>query len=469
MTLSLFSKLGYMCSLNVLLLMLMALSSSSPITSPEIHHRPSVSRDDRDNPPLEQTDLDTQDFLSQFLSTLNLTEHRPHPGPLAAHKEPPEYMLELYNRFAKDLTAVPSANIVRGFKNEDSSPYSVMARGVGIHPLLFNISIPHHEHITLAELRLYTMVQRAQQPNAGLNCKVTIYKIHEGVLWTKEVGKEGRRRAKAEVVEMKDLEQVVTKHFHAKDNSWVSFDLTHVVTLWRKSGCVTHRLEVHIANLGSGEEGATQEVTEEGENVVDIDIDRSSEGGNNAVIVVFSDDQSRDHKQDKEELSQMIEHENDLPENLGRSQQAFWGRVNHNTGRAKHEELDKQSLVQLQSNLIYDTPPRIRRNVKSEPCKRTPLFVDFKDIGWDTWIIQPLGYEAYVCNGVCNPPMTSEVSPTKHAIVQTLLSIKSPKKVSRACCVPTKLEPISLLYYDNEVITFNHKYEGMVVAECGCR
>ncbi|XP_051268767.1 bone morphogenetic protein 10-like [Dicentrarchus labrax] len=459
MTVSVFSNGGFIRSLNVVLLMLTGLSLSSPIRSPDNHHRASVGRGVGDNPL-----LDAQDFLSHFLSTMNLTELRPQPRPLAAREETPEYMLELYNRFAHDHTAVPSANIVRSFKNEDSSPYSITARGVRIHPLLFNISMRHHEHITIAELRLFTLVQKAQRPYAGIDCKVTIYKIHEGLVWTKEVGKEGRRRAKEEVVEMKDLEELVTKHIHAKDNSWVSFDLTHVVTLWLKSGCTTHRLEVHIASLESEEEGATQE---EGGRLVEIDIDRSLEGKHNAVMIVFSDDQSRDHKQDKQELNQMIEHENDLPENM--SQQAFWGHVNHNTGRANQDRLDQQSLTQLQSNLIYDTPPRIRRNVKSEPCKRTPLFVDFKDIGWDTWIIQPLGYEAYECNGVCNPPMTSEVSPTKHAIVQTLLSVKSPEKASRACCVPTKLEPISLLYHDNGVITFNHKYEGMVVAECGCR
>lgn len=330
---------------------------------------------------------------------------------------------------------------------------------------MFNISIPHHEHITIAELRLFTLIQKDQRPYAGLDCKVTIYKLHEGVVWTKEVGKDGRRRDKEEVVEMKDLEELVTKHINAKDNSWVSFDLTHVVTLWRKSGCVLHRLEVHIANLESEEEEATQQ----GESSVEIDIDRDLEEKHNAVMIVFSDDQSRDHKHDKQELNQMIEHDNDLPENMGRSQQTLWGHVNHNAGHVNKDELDKQSLMHLQSNLIYDTPPRIRRNVKSEPCKRTPLFVEFKDIGWDSWIIQPLGYEAYECNGVCNPPLTDEVSPTKHAIVQTWLSVKNPERVSRACCVPTKLEPISLLYHENGVITFNHKYEGMVVAECGCR
>lgn len=460
MTAAVFSNFGFVHSLNVLLLALAGLSSSSPIKLPENrHHRASVGRDVGGNPL-----LDAQDFLSHFLSTLNLTKLRPQTRPL---HEPPEYMLELYNRFASDRTAVPSANIVRSYQNEDLSRYSIRAGGVRIHPLLFNISVPHHEHITIAELRLFTLVRKAQRPFAGSGCKVTVYKVHEGVVWTKEVGKEGRRRDKEEVVEMKDLEELVTKHIHAKDNSWVSFDLTHVVALWRKSGCATHRLEVHITSLGSEEEGAP----EGGQSLVEIDIDRSSDGIHNAVMIVFSDDQSRNHKQDKQELNQMIKHENDLPETMGRSQESSRGHVNHNAGHVNQNELHKQSLMQLQSNLIYDTPPRIRRNVKSESCKRTPLFVDFKDIGWDTWIIQPLGYEAYECNGVCNPPMTSEVSPTKHAIVQTLLSIKSPERASRACCVPTKLEPISLLYHDNDngVITFNHKYEGMVVAECGCR
>ncbi|XP_068191385.1 bone morphogenetic protein 10-like [Antennarius striatus] len=460
MTVSVLSILALIRSVNVLLLMLTGLSLSSPIRSPENHHRASVSRGAGVNPL-----LDAQDFLSHFLSTMNLTELRPQSRPLSAHKEPPEYMLELYNRFAHDYTAVPSANVVRSFKNEDSSPYSVTAKGVRIFPLLFNVSMCHHEHIITAELHLFTQVQKAHRLHVGTDCKVTIYKIHEGIAWTKEVGKEGRRRGKEEVVEMKDLEELVTKHIHAKEKNWVSFDLTHAVTLWLKSGCATHRLEVHITTLRS--EKAEEEVPEVSGRLVEVDIERSLEGKHNAVMIVFSDDQSRDHKVDKQELNQMIEHENDLLEDMGWKKQPFGGAVNQNSDHTNQDEQD--SLLKLQSDLIDHTPSRIRRNVKSEQCKRTPLFVDFKDIGWDTWVIQPLGYEAYECNGVCNPPMTFEVSPTKHAIVQSLLSVKSPERTSPACCVPTKLEPISLLYHENEAVTFKHKYEGMVVAECGCR
>lgn len=113
MTVSVCSNLGFIHSLSVVLLMLTGLSLSSPIKPPESHHRASVSRGTGDNPL-----LDAQDFLSHFLSTMNLTELRPPPRPRTTSKEPPEYMLELYNRFAQDHTAVPSSNIVRSFKNE---------------------------------------------------------------------------------------------------------------------------------------------------------------------------------------------------------------------------------------------------------------------------------------------------------------------------------------------------------------
>lgn len=312
-------------------------------------------------------------------------------------------------------------------------------------------------------------VLKARRPHAGFSCKVTIYKIHDGVVWTEEVGKEGRERDKVEVAGMKDLEELVTKHIHAKDNSWVSFDLTQVVILWRKSGYTTHRLEVHIQSLGADEEGAIQEAIESGKSVAEVDMDRSVEGQHNSVMIVFSDDQTRDPKEDKQQLSQMTEHENGIPANMIMTQQPLYGHANINSDRPEQDVQVEPSVLELRSSLIHDTPSRMRRSASSESCRRTPLFVDFKDIGWDSWIIHPLGYEAYKCNGVCTTPMTSEVSPTKHAIVQTRLSLRRPERVSAACCVPTKLEPISLLYLDNGVITLNHEYEGMVVAECGCR
>lgn len=51
-----------------------------------------------------------------------------------------------------------------------------------------------------------------------------------------------------------------------------------------------------------------------------------------------------------------------------------------------------------------------------------------------------------------------------------MLNAAYSKKASETCCVPTKLEPISILYVDDQgIVTYKYKYDGMVVAECGCR
>ena len=78
--------------------------------------------------------------------------------------------------------------------------------------------------------------------------------------------------------------------------------------------------------------------------------------------------------------------------------------------------------------------------------------------------------QAYECSGRCYFPLNDHLTPTKHAIIQTLLHTHAPQAAARACCVPTALDPISILYIDEQgVVTFKYKYDGMVVRKCGCR
>lgn len=79
--------------------------------------------------------------------------------------------------------------------------------------------------------------------------------------------------------------------------------------------------------------------------------------------------------------------------------------------------------------------------------------------------------QAYECVGKCHFPVNERLSPSKHAIIQSRLHLTMPKEYPReSCCVPTKLDSISILYYDEYgVLTYKPKYDGMVVTECGCR
>uniref|UniRef100_A0AAY4B3Y9 TGF-beta family profile domain-containing protein n=1 Tax=Denticeps clupeoides TaxID=299321 RepID=A0AAY4B3Y9_9TELE len=407
------------------------LVDGSPIMSPE-RHRPALGLEDGrggvvDPSLLEQdSEVDMKRLLEtlrgQFLRTFNLSGMGPPMQPGVARVEPPEYMLELYNRFANDRTSMPTANIIRSFKNEDLSPCSVGPKGIRRHPLLFNVSLPHHERVTSAELRLYTLVQIDRRLYAGVDRKVTVY----------EVVQYDTGDAAGEYGDQLELAELASRQVYGMDNGWESFDMTTAIHRWRKSEySTTHRLEVHISQDGT------------------MEIDTNQEDRHKPLMIVFSDDQSGDHKGDKRELNEMIGYE---------------------ATEGDEGEPDEEALLQMRSNLIYDTAARIRRNAKGNQCKRNSLYVEFKDIGWDSWILAPPGYEAYECAGICTYPLTKHVTPTKHAIIQTLVNLKTPHKVSRACCVPTKLDPISLLYLDDTgVVTYKYKFEGMVVAECGCR
>ncbi|TFJ99741.1 Bone morphogenetic protein 10 [Platysternon megacephalum] len=371
-----------------------------------------------------------QNMKNEFLKTLNLSDIPLHE---TAKVEPPEYMLELYNRFATDRTSMPSANIVRSFQNEDLTSHPIGVTGIRKYPLLFNVSIPHHEEITMAELRLYTLVERDRILYDGLDRKVTIFEVLEN----NHAGREGEERK---------MVALASRQIYGTNSEWETFDITDAMRRWRRSELTTHRLEVQIES-GKGEEP-------NGEGKLDIDI--NSEAKHVPLLIVFSDDLSNDKKEEKQELDEMIDHEQLLDlENLG------MGNFHNGPG--------EEALLQMRSNIIYDSTARIRRNAKGNYCKRTPLYIDFKEIGWDSWIIAPTGYEAYECRGVCSYPLTEHVTPTKHAIVQTLVHLKNPQKTSKACCVPTKLDPISILYLDAGVVTYKFKYEGMAVSECGCR
>ena len=109
-----------------------------------------------------------------------------------------------------------------------------------------------------------------------------------------------------------------------------------------------------------------------------------------------------------------------------------------------------------------------RRKDGRESCRRHPLYVDFAEVGWNDWIVAPPGYEAYYCHGDCSFPLGDHLNATNHAIVQTILN-SATGAVPKACCVPTSLAPISMLYTDEEHKTVLKVYQDMSVVGCGCR
>lgn len=104
----------------------------------------------------------------------------------------------------------------------------------------------------------------------------------------------------------------------------------------------------------------------------------------------------------------------------------------------------------------------------SHSCSIQTLYVNFRDLEWQDWIIAPDGYGAFYCSGKCSFPLNAHMNATNHAIVQTLVHLMDPQNVPSACCAPTKLSPISVLYYVDESNVILKKYKNMVVKSCGC-
>uniref|UniRef100_A0A2I3RWA4 Growth/differentiation factor 2 n=1 Tax=Pan troglodytes TaxID=9598 RepID=A0A2I3RWA4_PANTR len=364
-----------------------------------------------------------------FLRSLNLSGV---PSQDKTRVEPPQYMIDLYNRYTSDKSTTPASNIVRSFSMEDA--ISITATEdfpFQKHILLFNISIPRHEQITRAELRLYVSCQNHVDPSHDLKGSVVIYDVLDGTdAW------DSATETKTFLVSQ-DIQ----------DEGWETLEVSSAVKRWVRSDSIKSKNKLEV----------TVESHKKGCDTLDISVPPGSR--NLPFFVVFSNDHSSGTKETRLELREMISHEQEsVLKKLSKDGST-------EAGESSHEE-DTDGHVAAGSTLAR----RKRSAGAGSHCQKTSLRVNFEDIGWDSWIIAPKEYEAYECKGGCFFPLADDVTPTKHAIVQTLVHLKFPTKVGKACCVPTKLSPISVLYKDDMgVPTLKYHYEGMSVAECGCR
>lgn len=105
---------------------------------------------------------------------------------------------------------------------------------------------------------------------------------------------------------------------------------------------------------------------------------------------------------------------------------------------------------------------------RSPLCQREDMWVDFQKLGWTQWIIYPKRFNAFRCGGSCPTPVGEKFSPTNHAFMQSMLKLHHSDKVPFLSCVPTRLSPLSTLYYENGKIVTRH-HRDMVVEQCGCQ
>lgn len=372
----------------------------------------------------EDTDSRMENLLGTmkegFLRKLNLSDVPQEHSKIY----PPQFMLELYDKYASDSSAIPQSDVIRSFTVQDIT-LSVTNGTKSKHRLQFNVSIPNHEKITTAELQLFFLPDpRSEVAFHNFKATVKVYEVdYDNFTSTTQL--------------------LVGKEAAGSQSMWETLDVTTAIQSWIRSG---HGMTVFDVVVDRRDCGAS-EGEEEGAGCLNMCV---SVGDNtSAALIVFSDDLGSRRRETKKELREMILHEEETILHSG----ADWNRGD-----------------QLPNGILEaQQPRRKKRKAEREYCRRTSLKVNFKDIGWDSWIVAPPEYDAFECRGLCYHPLTDESTPSKHALIQTLINIRDPKRANMACCVPIKLDPITVMYQENGRLTIRYLYEEMKVAECGCR
>nr|UYM80469.1 bone morphogenic protein 2-4 [Phoronopsis harmeri] len=291
-------------------------------------------------------------------------------------------------------------------------------------PENLSVNVKKHSTANANTVRSFHMDQKLDLPETHLKFNISTIPDHETITAAElRINRQsvpvtnGQRKYRLDILEIirpasRTREAITrlldTRVVDVRKSDWQSFDIYPAVQKWRKQPHKSFGIHVEMTSLnGSSAHDTVRE---------HLRLRRSTEFNVKPLLVTYSDD-----------------------------------------GRAPRT---RRSSRRKTSN---------RRKNHMNNCRRHPLYVDFSDVGWHDWIVAPPGYHAYYCSGNCPFPLQDHLNSTNHAIVQTLVNSVNPSAVPKACCVPTELSPISMLYLDEYEKVVLKNYQDMVVQGCGCR
>uniref|UniRef100_UPI0037E75FD2 bone morphogenetic protein 2-like n=1 Tax=Semicossyphus pulcher TaxID=241346 RepID=UPI0037E75FD2 len=366
--------------------------------------------------PRDREQADSQDGLD-FRKTVNekldVSAHLkdlPRGPAVAPHKKAPQFMLDLFNAVSvsdgtpKSQKEILEGNIVRSFEDKGHT-------GERFH--FFNLSsFGREERMIKAEFRWFRKKQKFYlgKSNRAHFYKVDLYEVLDSRVkpWRGNL--------------------VTSRLVPLYTQGWEVFNVTQTVSKWIQNSQENNGILV-VTTLPSGNWMESMGSSKQNGEPTDT----------NAYLVIFSDDGG-----------------------TGASNQSYLGQTKPAAAAA--------SELQGHPSRRRRASPGVSPQGRSQSCQRVPLFVDFEEIGWSGWIISPRGYNAYHCKGSCPFPLGGNLRATNHATVRSIMhALKlSSDEVGAPCCVPDKLQSISLLYFDDEENVVLKQYDDMVALSCGC-
>lgn len=211
--------------------------------------------------------------------------------------------------------------------------------------MVFNItSISVEEQIDLAELRLFTLVERDRNMYIGVDRKVSVYEVTDD-----NVG----------------YHLIDTQHVYGRDSGWETFDVTSAVRKWVTRPNSLQILEIRIESVFHSVTSGT------------LDILTAPQHKNEPLLVVFSTDKQKVqlHKTERHEL---ITREDSL--------------YDFQSPLKSSEKSNNSNETNTIGHMIRS---RVKRRGRGSGgmCRRKPMTVRFSDIQWDSWILAPPSYE----------------------------------------------------------------------------
>ncbi|XP_069744325.1 growth/differentiation factor 10-like [Narcine bancroftii] len=168
-----------------------------------------------------------------------------------------------------------------------------------------------------------------------------------------------------------------------------------------------------------------------------------------------------------------VEYDHDSKQELwGNTYRALKPKVTRKERRRKQPGHGQQLARSQVLSFDEKTMRKARRRQWNEPrtCSRRYLKVDFADIGWSEWIISPKSFDAFYCAGACVFPMPKVVRPSNHATIQSIVkAVGIIPGIPEPCCVPDKMNALSVLFFDESKNVVLKVYPNMSVETCACR
>uniref|UniRef100_A0A3P8TNM5 Nodal-related 2 n=1 Tax=Amphiprion percula TaxID=161767 RepID=A0A3P8TNM5_AMPPE len=342
----------------------------------------------------------------------------------------PSYMMHLYRNFKSNFSR-PVDTMEQDAARQADTVKSIMAKGLTYRQSHWVVTFDLHA--LLADKQIQAAELRIRPPRTPTASNITVEVYHQ----------RGQ--------EMQLVGQLADSSLVTSSLSWKVFNMTSPLLSWLRQKA-TARIR---HKRGSRKRKAMKK--KRGLSLPDRPVYVSSsrkehDVSDRALLVVFSHTGSDENSKAKASLLHTAEQSKFL--SPAEMKKAHWPK-RRRSKRGQREHTGGSLQV-------------TERGKEKSLCHKVDLHVDFNQIGWGYWIIFPKRYNAYRCEGSCPGPLGEDLNPTNHAYMQSLLKHYYPDRVASPCCAPTKMSPLSMLYYENGEMLLRH-HEDMIVDECGCQ